>query len=226
MKRTVRYFVGFVVGLSLLGSPSSVRGQGTAAARLVQEDERQLSIMRSTHYQHKTDVDEGAGRFDYDCSGFLDYVLRSVAPDAYKELPVSKPSAKRPLAQDFYALFSGLAQPSGSWSTVPKASELEPGDIVSWLRPPDNDSNNTGHVMLVRAKPSRNPQESDELLVPVIDSTSSPHAADSRAKGQTGLGSGTIGLIVDAAGRAVSYRWRGGLSRREEITPIALGRLR
>ena len=96
---------------------------------------------------------------------------------------------------------------------------------MSWLRPLESDSNNTGHVMLVRARAVLNPQNPQEVLVEVLDSTTSPHAQDSRAQGQSGLGSGTIGILTDSAGNALAYHWRGGVSRREEATPIAFGRL-
>jgi hypothetical protein len=79
--------------------------------------------------------------------------------------------------------------------------------------------------MLVRAHAYANPQRADEILVPIIDSTMSPHAEDSRTKGETGLGSGLIGILVDREGRPVAFHWKGGLSKKAVETPIALGRL-
>jgi len=214
-----------LVTILVLLNVSSTFGQSPGSAQLLREGQRQLALLKTSKYQHKTDVSEPEGRFNYDCSGFLDYALRHIAREAYAELPISKPRDKRPLAQDFYTLFSGLSQPSVHWQRVRKPMDLVPGDIVSWLRPPDNDSHNTGHVMLVRDTPRLNPREADEVLIPVMDSTRSPHAQDSRSKDHTGLGTGTIGVIIDAQGLPVSYRWRGGQSKREETTPIAFGRL-
>jgi len=210
-------------GLTLAQTPPS-------PSPLLEEGQRELGLMQTSSYQHKTEVDESAGQFDYDCSGFVDYALKKVAPAAYKELPISKASAKRPLAQDFYNFFSSLTGSSltgksAHWEAIGKATDLKPGDLVSWLRPPDNDSSNTGHVMLVRAPAQLNPQNPQEVLVEVLDSTTSPHAQDSRAVGQNGLGSGTIGILTDSVGSALAYHWRGGLSRKEEATPIAFGRL-
>jgi hypothetical protein len=183
--------------------------------------------MRTSTYQHRTDVYEASGRFNFDCSGFLDYALQKVSPSAYAQLPISRPSSRRPLAQDFYNLFSRRTTKSSShWQHIRKLNHVHAGDIVAWLRPIDNDSNNTGHVMLVRTEPRLNPQRSDEILISVIDSTSSPHDQDSRHKGQTGLGSGTIGILVDQNDEAIAYRWRGGKSKREEQTSITFGRLR
>jgi hypothetical protein len=199
----------------------------SSSSLLLSEGERELSLMRTSFYQHQTDVDEASGRFNYDCSGFLDYALQKVSPLAYAQLPISKPKSRRPLAQDFYNLFSSRSTKSSShWQHIRKLNNVHAGDVVAWLRPIDNDSNNTGHVMLVKGEPRLNPQRNDEILISVIDSTSSPHAQDSRRKGQTGLGSGTIGILVNRKSEPIAYRWRGGKSEREEQTSITFGRLR
>ncbi len=210
----------FTFGLSYAASP-----QSSENSPLLQEAERQLSAKQTSTYQHLTNVDETSGRYNYDCSGFLDYSLQRVIPEAYTELPISKAKAHRPLAQDFYTLFASKTQDAQHWERIRKASDLRGGDVVAWLRPQDNDSKNTGHVMLVRAKPSPNPNQPNEILIPVIDSTSSPHARDSRHKGESGLGTGTIGVIINGEGEPISYHWRGGESRRTETTPIAFGRV-
>ena len=65
-----------------------------------------------------------------------------------------------------------------------------------------------------------------EVIVPVIDSTTAPHANDSRGSQYTGIGSGSIGLEVSSStGAPIAYYWRGGLSYNAISTPIALGRL-
>ncbi len=192
------------------------------AVRLLAEGQRQLKAMKTTHYSHTIEVEEGQGRFVYDCSGFLDYALQRVDPKAYAALPVTSRTKKRPLAQDYFASFTSKTSP---WTSVLHARNLKPGDIVAWLKAPESDSHNTGHVMLVRAHAYPNPERADEILVPIIDSTMSFHAEDSRAKGETGLGSGLIGVLVDDEGRPVAYRWKGGHSKEPVETRIAFGRL-
>ena len=64
--------------------------------------------MRTTHYQHKTEVDEASGTFFYDCSGLLDYALGRVLPTAASALPTS--TSARPLAGD---------SPATSWPGWP-----------------------------------------------------------------------------------------------------------
>lgn len=154
--------------------------------------------MQSSNYRHRTSVDEASGRFDYDCSGFIDYALQKISPEAYAEIPVSKASSKRPLAQDFYSLFSHPPQQASHWERIRKIRHVQAGDLVAWLRPIDRDSTNTGHVMVASAKPTINPEQADERLISVIDFTTSPHAQDSRRDGQTGLGTGIIGVIVNS----------------------------
>jgi hypothetical protein len=133
----------------------------------------------------------------------------------------------RPLAKHYELFFASIelgAKKSG-WSRVPRAIDLEPGDVVAWLKPADLVSTNTGHVMIVRAKPAQNPKRADEVLVPITDSSASFHGStDSRYPSGEGLGNGPIGLIVDGTGRAIRYRWTGGSSAKEYATEIALGR--
>jgi len=196
------------------------------ALTLLHEGQRELGVLRTSSYDHHLAVEEGEGRFDFDCSGFLDYALGRIDPEALKHLPITSKTKKRPLAQDFFALFDGLGEGGrGPWKPVRHARNLKPGDIVAWLKAPESDSNNTGHVMLVREHAYPNPGRPDEILVPIIDSTMSPHGGDSRPKGNTGLGTGLIGIIVDRAGRAVAYRWKGGQSKLAVETRIAFGRL-
>jgi hypothetical protein len=186
------------------------------------EIKRELGAERSSHYQHTIDVDEQAGRFDYDCSGLIDYALNRVNPAAYQALPESQ---DRPLAQDIVTRIR-QAGPSaaGPWQQVPRVDQLQPGDLVSWLKPQDSDTHNTGHVMVVLAAPRKSPRDG-EWLVHIADATTSPHAEDSRPAGTNGLGTGTIGLVTDDAGHPTSYYWRGGVSSHLEQTTIALGRI-
>lgn len=207
----------------LAGAPTA---SSLRAERLLLEGNRELVAFRTGHYDHHVSVDEAEGRFDYDCSGFLDYALARVDPEALKWLPISSKTKKRPLAQDFFALFDEVGKKGkGPWKSVRHPRNLKPGDIVAWLKAPDNDSHNTGHVMLVRNHAFKNPELSNEILVPIIDSTMSGHSEDSRPKGQTGLGTGIIGILVDGQGRAVGYRWKGGQSKHSVETQIAFGRL-
>lgn len=206
---------------------ASISFETVESVPLAQEALRELANMRSSTYSSTTFVDEGAGHYAYDCSGFLSYAMRRVAPESLKEVAFAR--GKRPLAEDFVAHFQGLG-PEGTayWAPAPAPADLTPGDVVAWLRPGGAVPGSTGHVMVVVGPVWINPQRADELLVTVADSARSGHAADTRASGQTGLGRGVVGLLLDGAnGYAVGYRWKGGSPRSAEVrTTLAFGRIR
>src|SRR5215470_4290456 len=118
------------------------------AASLVAEATRIVTTAKATTYSHKTFVDEEALRFDVDCSGFVGYLLRRVAPQARRELVAA--TVKRPLAKHFVSFIEGLPpKAKGRWTRVDDARALQAGDVVVWIRAADSKSTNTGHVMLV-----------------------------------------------------------------------------
>jgi hypothetical protein len=200
-------------------------GQATRRTMFLDEVRAQLDTMRSTRYQHTTAVDAERGAYFYDCSGLIEYALARSVPEALRVLPTS--TKARPLAVDIaFHLLRAPTHPGDPWLGVPTAAELEPGDLIAWVTPKESSSRNTGHVMVVTDPPARRPGRGDEWLVEIADSTSTPHSGDSRHDGCTGLGSGTVGLVVDTAGRPTAYRWRGGESPNAPRTLVALGRLR
>jgi hypothetical protein len=184
---------------------------------------RELTAMRSTRYQHSTHVDEHTGTYFYDCSGLLDYAARQAIPADADALPTS--TSVRPLAGDIeHYLHEALEHPVAGWTAIRSVAELRPGDVIAWLATEDSTTGDTGHTMVVLAPPTTDPAHPGEWLVQVADSTLHPHAQDSRQRGDTGLGTGTIGLLADAAGLPTGFYWRGGVSREAKSTEVALGR--
>jgi hypothetical protein len=187
---------------------------------------RELSVMKSSTYSHHTHVDEANGVFEYDCSGFADYALARIAPSALDE--VRKATVARPLSRHFVAFFQSLppnAPPNARWHRVIQAKDLLPGDIISWLKPTDVKSKNTGHTMIVREVPAA--AHDSVVDVPIFDSTSVAHGkGDSRTPSHaTGLGEGTIHLIIGADGVPNGYRWSDGKRARAHSTTVTFGRL-
>ncbi|HEY1548406.1 MAG TPA: hypothetical protein VGG28_11325 [Kofleriaceae bacterium] len=197
----------------VLPAPAAV-GSGT----LIAEAHRQLAAVRESHYAHHTAIDESRGVFDYDCSGFVGYALKRVAPQTFGELVTA--TRPRPLAKDFYAFFA-------TRDRVDHVADLVPGDIIAWLEPPAKHSRNTGHVMVVDQPPvaGANP---GELVVAIIDSSHSGHGhADARIRDRrNGLGAGSIVLLVDRDGKPTGYRWSLAPHSVRYATAIALGRVR
>ena len=195
-----------------------------AHGALADEAARELSVVRASTYAHRTRVDEAAGVFDYDCSGFVVYALRKVAPGALEPLRVH--ASGRPLARDFVALFetedgSAIAP----WHAIRRVAELARGDVIAWRKPAEVESRNTGHVMIATGTPTMRAE--GEWVVPIVDSTAAPHGkSDDRfSPKKSGLGRGTIVLLADAAGAPYGYRWSEWRGSHPHRTTIALGRL-
>ncbi|MBD2120983.1 hypothetical protein [Trichocoleus sp. FACHB-262] len=201
------------------------RGQGSKA--LLREANRELKAAKASTYSHKTQVNEALGQFNYDCSGFLKYAIARSVPEALRSLQTA--TVRRPLAKHFVGFVTSL--PSGKvvgrWKRIERATDLAPGDIIAWLKPPTVVSDNTGHVMIVRAAIRQHPKRSNEIIIPIIDSTATRHGhSDSRHKAaETGLGTGSIVLVVDDSGKAIGYRWSRSENSRRHTTKIALTRL-
>ena len=189
---------------------------------LVEEVQRELNAMRVTRYQHTTTVDESSGSYFYDCSGLLDYAMGRARAADLQPIPHTK---ARPLAGDIEGyLHRGLTGPIEGWQALARVDALSPGDVVAWQATEDSTTGDTGHVMVVLAAPALNSARVAEWLVRVADSTLSPHALDSRHPGTTGLGTGTVGLLVDDRGAPTAFYWRGGVSPQAKPTRTALGR--
>jgi hypothetical protein len=177
--------------------------------------------LNDTEYRHQTSVNERLGRYYFDCSGMVDWVLRRAAPRAAAWVG----AAGRPVARDYLRRIARVS-PSrvvGGWQRVARVADVEPGDVVAWLKPAIIDSPNTGHVAFAAGKPQAVAGEPGLFLLRVADSTSLLHDQDTR-EGRTGFGFGTILLVADqATAEPLAYGWA-GLRWRTFETAIALGR--
>jgi hypothetical protein len=212
---------------SAVPPPPHPAAAGANGAGVVAEIDRELSNMRSTTYTHHTTIDESAGRYDYDCSGFVGYALQASAPAAFAE--VAATTVRRPLAKHYVSFFSTLP-PGGSrgrWARVARVSDLQPGDVVAWLRPADVTTRNTGHVLFVRGPVSAYDGRADAFVVPIADSTHAPHGrSDPRmASHAEGLGTGTIVLLTDSAGHPTGYQWSTWRKSVPHATTVAMARV-
>jgi hypothetical protein len=202
----------------------SLYARGTTLYKEAMREVNWLNTATS-YYAHMTYMNEDTGTRRTDCSGYVDYAVKRVLPDAYEKVP--HPRTQRPMADDWYHYLkeryqSPSTQESVRWREIIHVRDLLPGDLVVWLKPQGVDGDNTGHIMIVVGKPTAG--RVGEYLVKVADSTTSPHANDSRGT-RTGIGTGTIGLRVDGWDRPTAYYWRGGLSFYSYETPIAMGRI-
>ena len=214
-----------IIILSAISVAPAVDGS-QAGEDLLHRANLMVKNIKNTTYSHETYIDESKGIYEFDCSGFVNYLLIEMRPTAQAAIPHR--GQDMPLAEDFYRYFRGLSKSPNKtgWSKVENTTDLKPGDIIAWLQPTSSeDSDNTGHVMIVGGKPLVNSNRKKEVLVPVIDSTSSPHSDDSRSKGSAGLGKGTIGIFMNVKDKPIGYFWQGGLSEKPKYTKISFGRL-
>jgi cell wall-associated NlpC family hydrolase len=199
---------------------------GDSPGAFLGEIDRELGRMRASTYSHRTSIDEASGAYHYDCSGFVGYALEGSAPSAFDELRAA--TSRRPLARDFQQFFASLpSRRATHWARVARVSELQPGDVVAWLKVPGSTSKNTGHVVVVHGPVTPEGEDPGSYLVPIADSTALRHGrTDSRfASKATGLGTGTLVLVADPGGAPVAYRWSLEGRSRQLATTFAMGRL-
>ena len=205
--------------------PFSLLGPGTGE-KLAAEAERILQSVKTTEYAHKTDVDESSGSYKLDCSGLVCLALKKVSMDAYKAIPRSG-TEKRPLAHDFYECFTGAPTPDkapadAKWTRIEKLADAHPGDVITWKNENYQPGENTGHVMIIVEPPEADGK--DLFKVVVIDSSAHGHGNDTRKKGESGVGRGTLWFSVNENGGPVAVRFTtrtGTLNPK----PMAIGRL-
>jgi len=87
------FFAWALVG-SLFFVLVTVAGDLNRGDNIADAAEKLLNDVRETHYQHKTYVLQSAGIYDMDCSGFVDFLLKRVAPQQYVHLPIESGHAR------------------------------------------------------------------------------------------------------------------------------------
>jgi hypothetical protein len=198
-------------------------GPANAAARGVHEEAaRILNSIQSTKYQHKTEIDETAGSYRCDCSGFVGYVLnRTVAKE--DQLGPLANKKNRPLAMDYEKFFEAAptkAKGEGRWQQVVRLADARPGDVIAWRKEKPKPGN-TGHVVIVAERPVV--EEGGLVRVVMIDSTTKPQVDDTRAAGTSGVGRGTMWFTVDEQGRPQAHI-RGSRNATPTVESISIGR--
>lgn len=208
--------------------PRADRAANVSARGVHEEAVRILDNIRTTKYEHRTQIDEEKGAYLCDCSGFVGYVLnRTVGKDGGGALGDGR---KRPLAMDyekFFAAASASRNSDSGWQRIVRLADARPGDVIAW-RHEKPKPGNTGHVVIVDERPIL---EDDGLVrVRIIDSTTLPPETDAApvAEGTpttkpTGVGRRTMWFTIDNDGRAVGHV-RGSRSEKPKVEAISIGR--
>jgi hypothetical protein len=193
------------------------RGENIADAA-----EKLLGAIHETHYQHRTYIVESAGIYDMDCSGFVDFLLKRVAPEQYVCLPI-EPGHARPRAAMYFELLSGLpGNRVPGWNPIDRLADAQRGDIVAWaLTASTQKPGDTGHVVIVAAPPIL--VSPGQYRVVVYDSSGIHHDDDSRPEATSGIGKGAITFRADDRGIPVGFQFNS--HAHFHLEPIAIGRL-
>src|ERR1700693_4197281 len=114
-----------------------------------------------------------------DCSGFVDYLLKRIAPPQFGQLPI-EPGHARPRAAIYFKFLNSLhEQHLPGWKAVRQIGHAQRGDIIAWeLSASTQEPGDTGHVVIAAADAV---QEAKSIWrVEVYDSSGIHHDADSR----------------------------------------------
>jgi hypothetical protein len=190
--------------------------------------------IENTSYRHKDLIVQWQGVDDAkefvshaDCSGFLNELIKrayGLTDDTFKDWW----NTKRPLAKTYhYAIVEGK-----HFKRIEKIQDVAPGDIIAIkysADDPENEGNNTGHTLLVAAKPQ--PRQAtpkivdgtEQWEVAVIDQSCSGHGdTDTRyhkadkqttpskcteGKDAHGLGQGIFRIYATKEGCVAGYTW-------------------
>jgi hypothetical protein len=221
---TPKYFlITVVLALLVHGASPLVAGErSTAADRVVEVINDIRETLVQSKYQHVTRVRRKEGLYFFDCSGMASWILRRSAPRALET--VGRPNGRRPLARHFYRTIARIAPGAtrGPWQRLSRIAEAAPGDVLAWIRPDWFPSKSTGHVAFVLERPRTNPGPVPGLIFRIADASKFRHENDTRRKGETGFGIGTLLVPTDSRGRALGYGWIGSETPSDWVVPTDL----
>lgn len=193
--------------------------------------------VESIEYRHRStevvipDEPGEAGIARADCSGLLNEVFKHTQriDDAELERWFGR---ARPVARDYAAAI----RDGNGFQRIDSLFRARVGDIIAISY--EKGASNTGHVMVIDAKPTRNPSTdiADATLewrCEVIDSSATGHGeGDSRFQNgkrvREGLGRGVFRIFTDAQGIPVAHAFmlsEGATVRTVELRPLYIGRL-
>lgn len=179
----------------------------------------------SGRYAHRTDVDPSAGRYHWDCSGMVGWMLRRHAPAAFASL-----GRERPVAADYARVIASASSDAGrGFRRIASIEAVRAGDVFAWRSPEAlRRAGSTGHVGFVLGTPRRVASTSSVWSVSIADSTTLPHELDSRLSHldrDGGLGVGVMTFVADPEGAVTHYGWMGVLSPIYVEAQVVFGRL-
>jgi len=180
-----------------------------------------LASVKSTKYTHREDIDASEGRYNLDCSHFVGLVLERTAPDALHAIP-KESNFKYPRAFSFCDFFVGLIDTDTNWEQIKALADAKGGDVIAWRMEPFDPTKDTGHVAILSKSPEK--QDDGTYMISVIDASEVRHYDDSRPKGTTGVGTGSLHIRVDGQGHLTAVQFNDRAHWHEHV--FGIGRLK
>lgn len=180
--------------------------------KVVKEVNRILANLKKSKYDLWGHVDETRGIYDFDCCGFVDYVLQKALPQHSAIIPANK--CPRPLNDEYFYFLkktSSWKKGRNGWRRIKRIKDVLPGNILS----------REGHTLLIIGHPKQINNRNFRVLVAECGMHSL--IGDTRKKGNAGLGTGELWLISDSKGELVALardNWDGKIRRH----PWVIGR--
>ena len=187
-----------------------------------------------SHYEHlheradeQVQNNNGKYRVITDCSGFVSYLINSIAPKHYAA--IQQMSNRSYLHANTYAKFFSCLpsdQVVDGWLKIDRLIDLRRGDIIAWqgnVNPSEqNKRHGSGHIMVVIDPPTKVHTASINgqikyVEVFVLDSSSIEHfppqflPATYPQQYRDGIGKGMIRLILDDQNNIIGF-WEGTFS--------------
>lgn len=191
-------------GASVPPSAEDMRLQQTpanpAANATLQLLQRIVRDARSTRYNHQTVVDERIGRYEFDCSGLVAWILARTAPSALATI-----HSRRPVAAEITATIrhAPTDRARGGWQQIARLSEARAGDVFAW-RNPSWLPGATGHTGFIVGPITPVANRPNLYNVRILDANGSGYVDDTRPPGTSGVGIGTSMVSVDPLTGAVN----------------------
>jgi hypothetical protein len=194
-----------------------------AAARVVALLDRVRAEQTETAYQHRTEVRESLGRYRWDCSGMVSWIIHRSARVAARGI-----GGDRTTARGIFRLIDRAPtdRERRGWQELAHIEDARPGDVFAWLTPAGDPSPHTGHTGFVLERPRRVEGIRDAYAIRIADSIVGPHQEDNRVGDEDGgLGAGIMVFLTDGEGHATHYGWHGTRTAAYTRTRVIFGRL-
>lgn len=179
-------------------------------------------------YVHFTDLAAGtAPGNNTRCAPLLTHLLKDLHGRDWRQFSFTDPltNTTKTSASPAPYQYIALTKAGQGLVRIPRLADAEPGDLLHWWQVGTADSDHSMIIVAIdwasaKAYPSDHSQADPTLAgttyyeVRVVDSSASVHTNDSRlvaVNGATvqipGIGTGTIGLLVNTDGELVAYTW-------------------